>query len=90
MTLFAGAAVATKLTTIIILPLALLGVTLYGRTHKNPKQTAGQCLMLVVGAILILSPWLARNYFFTGNPVAPFFMNIFGGDEGQGKQSPEG
>ena len=82
MTLFVGAAIATKLTTVIILPLAFLGIALYGRTHKNSKQTAGQCLMLLVGSLFILSPWLARNYFFTGNPVAPFFMNVFGGDSG--------
>lgn len=82
MTLFAGAAVATKLTTVIILPLAFLGLALHGRNHKNSKQTVNQCLMLVLGSLLILSPWLARNYFFTGNPVAPFFMNIFGGDNG--------
>ena len=81
-TLFVGAAIATKLTTVIILPLAFLGIAFYGRTHKNSKQAAGQCLMLVVGSLFILSPWLARNYFFTGNPVAPFFMNVFGGDSG--------
>jgi len=82
MTLFAGAAVATKLTAVIILPLAFLGLALHGRTHKNSKQTANQCLMLVFGSLLILSPWLARNYYFTGNPLSPFFMNIFGGDTG--------
>jgi hypothetical protein len=82
MTLFAGAAVATKLTAVIILPLAFLGLVLHGRTHKNTSQTAGQCLMLILGSLLILSPWLARNYFFTGNPLAPFFMNIFGGEAG--------
>ena len=80
MTLFAGAAIATKLTTVIILPLAFLGLALHGRTHKNLKQTVSQCLILIFGSLLILSPWLARNYFFTGNPVAPFFMNIFGGE----------
>ena len=82
MTLFAGAAVATKLTAVIILPLAFLGLALHGRTHKNERQTAGQCLMLILGSLLILSPWLARNYFFTGNPLAPFFMNIFNGETG--------
>jgi hypothetical protein len=82
MTLFAGAAVATKLTTIIILPLAFLGLAIHGRSHKNTSQTAGHCLALVLGALLMLSPWLARNYFFTGNPLAPFFMNFFGGENG--------
>ena len=82
MTLFAGAAVTTKLTSIIILPLALIGLTIHGRSHKNVNQTAIQCLTLVLGALLIISPWLVRNYFFTGNPLAPFFMNIFGGESG--------
>jgi len=82
MTLLAGAAVTTKLTSVIILPLALLGLAIHGRTQKNVNQTAIQCLILALGALLIISPWLARNYFFTGNPLAPFFMNIFGGESG--------
>ncbi|MEC7786665.1 MAG: glycosyltransferase family 39 protein [Nitrospinota bacterium] len=82
MTLLAGAAVTTKLTSVIILPLALLGLAIHGRTQKNVNQTAIQSIILALGALLIISPWLARNYFFTGNPLAPFFMNIFGGESG--------
>jgi hypothetical protein len=74
MTLFAGAAVATQLTTAIILPLAILGLAIHGRSHKNTSQTAGQCLMLALGSLLMLSPWLARNYFFTGDPL--FFIDF--------------
>ncbi|MGK0180345.1 MAG: hypothetical protein ACI8PD_002152, partial [Nitrospinales bacterium] len=74
MTLFAGAAVSTQLTTIIILPLAFLGLAIHGRSHKNTSQTAGHCLLLVLGSLLMLSPWLARNYFFTGNPL--FFIDF--------------
>jgi len=80
MTLFAGAAIASNLTTIIIFPLAFLGLAWHGRTHRNLKQTVNQCLIMTLGTLLIFSPWLLRNYFFTGNPVAPFFMNIFGGE----------
>jgi hypothetical protein len=82
MTLFAGAAVATQPATVIILPLTFLGLAIHGRDHKNTSQTLGQCLMLVLGSLLILSPWLARNYFFTGNPLAPFFISFFGGENG--------
>jgi len=76
MTLFVGAAVATQPTTLIILPLAFLGLV-HGRNPENRGQTTGQCLMLVLGCLLILSPWLARNYFFTDNPLAPFLLNFF-------------
>ena len=82
MSLFAGAAVATKLTTVIILPLALLGLAIHGRSHKNASQVAGQCLLLVMGSLMLILPWLAKNYFFTGNPFAPFFMPFFGGESG--------
>lgn len=82
MALFVGAAVATQITTIIILPLAILGLAIHGRSHKNTGQTAVQCLLLVLGSLLMLSPWLVRNYLFTGNPLAPFFMDFFGGENG--------
>ncbi len=82
MALFAGAAVATKLTTVIILPLALLGLAFHGQSHKNTRQVAGQCAFLVLGCLMLLLPWLARNYYFTGNPFAPFFMPFFGGENG--------
>ena len=82
MALFTGAAVATKLTTVVILPLALLGLAVHGRSHKNTRQVVGQCLVLVLSSLMLLLPWLARNYFFTGNPFAPFFMTFFGGENG--------
>lgn len=80
MTIFVGAALATKLTAIIALPVALLGVALQGK--DNPEKVLSQCLILAFGALLFIMPWLARNYFFTGNPLAPFFMNLFGGENG--------
>ena len=80
MALFSGAAVAAKLTVIIILPLALLGLAIHGRSHKNSGQVVGQCLILLLGSLILLLPWLARNYYFTGNPVAPFFLTFFGGE----------
>jgi hypothetical protein len=82
MALFAGAAVATKLTAVIVLPLALLGLAVHGRSHKNSSQVARQCLALIIGPLLLLLPWLARNYYFTDNPFAPFFINFFGGENG--------
>ncbi len=82
MALFAGAAVATKLTMVIVLPLALLGLAIHGQSHKNTRQVAGQCMVLILGCMMLLLPWLTRNYYFTGNPFAPFFLNFFGGENG--------
>lgn len=80
MTVFVGAALATKLTAIIALPIALLAVVLQGET--SPKKVFGQCCILALGALLFILPWWGRNYFFTGNPFAPFFMQLFGGGQG--------
>ena len=80
MTAFVGAALATKLTAVIALPIAFLGVVLQDET--SPKKVLGQCLILALGTLLLILPWWGRNYFFTGNPFAPFFMQLFGGDQG--------
>ncbi len=80
MTLFVGAAIATKLTAIIALPMALLGIALAGKTQ--PKKVLGQCFVLLLGVLLLTLPWWGRNYFFTGNPLAPFFIQFFGGEQG--------
>ena len=80
MAIFVGSALATKLTAIIALPIALLGVTLQDK--NSPKKALGQCFMLSLIALLFILPWWGRNYFFTGNPFAPFFMQLFGGEQG--------
>jgi hypothetical protein len=80
MIMFVGTALATKLTAVIALPIALLGVAL--QDNKSPKKVLGQCFILSFGALLFILPWWGRNYFFTGNPFAPFFMQLFGGDQG--------
>ena len=80
MTLFVGAALATKLSAIIALPIAFIGV--FMRDKMSPKEFLRHFLILMLGALLLILPWWGRNYFFTGNPFAPFFMQIFGGDQG--------
>jgi len=80
MIMFVGTALATKLTAVIALPIAFLGVALQSNT--SPKKIIGQCFLLALGALLFILPWWGRNYFFTGNPFTPFFMQLFGGDQG--------
>jgi hypothetical protein len=82
MALFAGASIATKLTTIIILPMAFLGLVVHARKHSNTSQMASQCLILLLTSVMLILPWFIRNYYFTGNPLAPFFMTFFGGESG--------
>ncbi len=80
MTVFAGTALATKLSAVIVLPLAFLGVVLQGET--SAKKVLGRCFIFAFVALLFIFPWWGRNFFFTGNPFALFFMQFFGGDQG--------
>ncbi|MFQ5672309.1 MAG: ArnT family glycosyltransferase [Nitrospinales bacterium] len=78
----AGCAVATKLTAIIALPLVFLGIVLQDRDKGNWPRTLRNLLLSAVAVAMFLAPWLVRNFHYTGNPVAPFLMQFFGGTQG--------
>lgn len=82
MVIFTGAALATKLTMMILVPLAVLGIIFHAYDHKNMKQALQDVLYLVLGVLIIISPWWGRNWFYAGNPFAPYFMGWFGGEGG--------
>ncbi len=82
MVAFTGAATASKLTAVIILPLAFLGVALQGRNRLDSTWIMPRLGILVLGVALCMSPWWTRNLYYSGNPFAPFFIHIFGGEGG--------
>ncbi len=70
--LFAGLALGTKYTAaLVVCAPALLALLLAGPGRR--RRFADAALFCLV-AILVLSPWVARNVAFTGNPLAPYFM----------------
>jgi len=69
--LFAGFAMGSKYTGVIA-ALALVGPLVARRRAILPIAVAG-----LVSAVPVI-PWLARNWLFTGNPVAPFFHHLLG------------
>jgi 4-amino-4-deoxy-L-arabinose transferase-like glycosyltransferase len=68
--LLAGFAFAVKYTGGFAIPWALGTVLLVSRRLRPAMTTAA-------AAALLVCPWLARNYVYTGNPVAPFFNRWF-------------
>ncbi|MGE0128521.1 MAG: phospholipid carrier-dependent glycosyltransferase [Blastocatellales bacterium] len=70
---FSGVAVGTKLSALFI-P-ALIGAVLLYLSLKERKLTP----LLVFNLIwlLVAAPWLARSFYYTRNPVFPFFQNWF-------------
>jgi hypothetical protein len=75
--LMAGFAAGTKLS---IAPLIFVGVPiiiLIGRRAAWRNLFAGSVIYILV-ALLALSPWLIRNWKWTGNPVFPEAMSVLG------------
>ena len=57
-----------------------------GRHLPGKKYLVGCVLYLAMG-LLVLSPWLIRNWQWTGNPVFPEAMSVFGKGDFSGVQA---
>lgn len=71
----AGGACAMKLTSVglVALPIVYLLVRRMGYRGWRDAIPAG-----AIGGLLMLLPWLMRNFLATGNPTFPFGASIFG------------
>ncbi|NLD61407.1 hypothetical protein GX645_03015 [Candidatus Sumerlaeota bacterium] len=82
--LLAGAAISTKYTAILtgLLPLCAVLVAQQferiARKHDTVRSAIAKILLFAAMAFIVFSPWLVRNYIWTGNPVCPSFMSILG------------
>ena len=74
--LLAGSAYGVKYTAFVALPFAL------GWVGFSLRRSAGRAIvrsmaMVMIPALLMLAPWVLRNWFWLGNPLAPFFNSWF-------------
>ena len=81
MALFAGAAWATKLTGLIVLPLVVLGIALEGKKDNNPARVLKHIVIFSGIVLLFMAPWWLRNYQYSGNPFLPLLMQFLGGED---------
>ncbi len=82
---FCGLAVGTKYPALFFL-VVLTAIALYTgwKTRKLPRS-----FWPVLLAIVIFAPWLARNFYYTNNPLFPFFYESVGRVFGYGLWKPE-
>jgi 4-amino-4-deoxy-L-arabinose transferase-like glycosyltransferase len=74
-----GLAMGLKYTSVVAL-ISLAGLILWW--YRKQLRRALQPLLLFLGlAVLVSSPWLIKNLFFTGNPVYPFLFEGANWDE---------
>jgi 4-amino-4-deoxy-L-arabinose transferase-like glycosyltransferase len=80
--IFCGLAIGTKYNGLVgLFLLGLFAAFVYARYHAGQKlhgaKAIGWCAVFVTTALIVFSPWMIRNYVWTGNPVYPLYNSIF-------------
>jgi hypothetical protein len=77
-----GTAAASKYLALatVLIPLAAAAVVVVRPFGSGRRiRAAGLLLVLFAGSAVPLTPWVARNVAWTGNPVYPYLIDFFGG-----------
>lgn len=78
--LFSGSAAACKYTALLLAPLGLLGILWLARKNGNGAgETLRRVALYIAVALLAGAPFYLKNWIVTGNPLYPFFYDLFGG-----------
>ena len=99
--IFCGLALGTKYNGLVgFFLLSLFVPFVYSRYKSDEKlygaKAIGYCVVFFLAALIVFSPWMIRNYIWTGNPVYPLYNGLFNPktsqtqkiDEFQEKASP--
>lgn len=74
----AGLAAGTKMTALVMLPVAVVWI-LWPKADVKTRPGARIAAIAAGLALLIAAPWYIKSLIYTGNPVYPFFYGLFGG-----------
>jgi 4-amino-4-deoxy-L-arabinose transferase-like glycosyltransferase len=79
---FCGLALGTKYNGLIVLFLLTLFIPYIRLRHTGNKRNdflraVASGMLFCIIALLIFSPWMIRNYHWTGNPIFPLYDNWF-------------
>lgn len=81
--IFCGLALATKYTgtinLFILMVVVLWKLIIKDKGNNMFKNILKYPLVYIFLSLLILLPWLVKNFVYTGNPVFPFLYRIFNG-----------
>ncbi|MBC8104806.1 MAG: glycosyltransferase family 39 protein [Cytophagales bacterium] len=79
--LMMGFALGTKLTVLAFWGMLLVGVLgwHFVTTRRWAKETIPHAALWAGVSLLVGLPWYLKTWLYTGNPVYPFFYNLFGG-----------
>ena len=75
--LMAGFAANCKMTGLLYL--LVIFIAIFFIKERNARNQITPILSFIIPGLLVTLPWYLRSYLFTGNPVFPFFFDLFGG-----------
>ena len=91
---FSGLALGTKYNGLVgLFLLAMFCAFVYAR-HRAGKRlfgtrAIGWCAAFVTVALIIFSPWMIKNFAWTGNPVYPLYNSVFNTETESAETEPE-
>lgn len=75
---FTGLALSVKvLGGITLISLSCMMIIILFRKRKGPASFTKNISIFILSALLVSCVWYIRSYIVTGNPVYPFFYNVF-------------
>ena len=79
--LLMGLALGTKLTVLGFWGMLLVGIVGWhlATTGRWARETLPHAALWAGVSLLVAAPWFLKTWLYTGNPVYPFFFNLFGG-----------
>lgn len=91
---FCGLAIGTKYNGLLgLFLLGLLVAFVYARYHAGKKwhgiKALGWSAVFVTLALIVFSPWMIRNIYWTGNPVYPLYNSVFNSQSSSLETLPE-
>ncbi len=81
---FCGLAMGVKYTGVFAVAGVMAAYAWSGRAR--PAAALRNLAVFVLVSSLFVLPWLAKNWLYTGNPVFPFALNLFGAGHGTDPQ----
>jgi len=79
--IFTGIAMGYKYPAALFLALPLFGGTLFFTFRQGARKALCRAGLFLIPALLLFSPWLIKNFYWTKNPTYPLAYKVFGSNQ---------
>lgn len=79
--IFTGIAMGYKYPAALFLALPLFGGTLFFTFRQGARRALLRAGLFLTAALLVFSPWLVKNFYYSKNPTYPLAFKVFGSNQ---------